>query len=217
MNTMLKVVLSVPVLAVLAAQPAPAQQRLPDGVMVAGQMDDDPGFDPGPQGGGIPDERREEIRKKVAAVRIYRLTEELKLNADTSARMAALLGSIDSDRAALVRERREDMRKLRELVAERGRGGERQLREVLDRLERNHRRMTELREREWKGVRDLLTVEQQAQYLLFHQQFLRDMRGMVAGSRGGQGPGMRGGPGRGMGPGQGFGPGPGPGPGGMID
>lgn len=196
MNTMRKGVLPAMLLALLAVQPASAQQELPAGVMLAGRMDDAPGFEPGPPGDRMPEGRREEIRKKVAAVRIYRLTEELKLDPETSARIAALLGSIDSDRVMLMREQREGMRKLRELVAG-GKAGERKLKEVLDGLESNHRRKMDLREREWKGIKDLLSVEQQARYLLFQQQFLREMRGMIAGPRGGQGPG--------------------PGPGGMMD
>ena len=45
----------------------------------------------------------------------------------------------------------------------------------------------------------MLTVEQQARYVIFQQEFRREMRGMISGARG-NGPGQ-GSPGMGPGPG----------------
>lgn len=221
MQTMRMIMLATAI-AVLAT-PAFAQQGPPPGGPMGGQFDDDTDSMAGPgrggPGGPPNEERREEIRKKVEAVRIWRLTEELKLDSQTSARLAALLGSIDSQRAALTRENQENMRALREQIVRSGKTDERKLKTVLDKLERNHRDLMELRDREWKGLKEILTAEQQARYVLFQQRFMREMRGMMDGARGGQGQGMQGGQGpgmRGSGPGRGgMGPGMGPGPGGQ--
>lgn|SRR5574341_117540 len=196
-------------LAVFGA-PAFAQQGPPQGQM-GGQFDDDMDIEGasrrGGPGGPPSEERREEIRRKVEAVRMMRLTEELQLDSQTGMKLAALLGSLDRKRWNLMRESRESMMELQSALKA-GKPDERKLKAVLDKLERNHREMTELRDRELKGVKEILSVEQQARYLVFQQDFMREMRGRIAGARGGQGPGMRGGPGQGRG---GTGPGTGPG------
>jgi Spy/CpxP family protein refolding chaperone len=187
--------------------PAFAQQGPPPGQM-GGQFDDDMDIEGAPGRGGPPsEERREEIRKKVEVVRMMRLTEELQLDSQTGMKLAALLGSLDKKRWDLMRESREFMMELQSALKA-GKPDERKLKAVLDKLERNHREMTELRERELRVVKEILSVEQQARYLVFQQNFLREMQGRIAGARGGMGPGMRGGPGQGRG---GTGPGPGPG------
>jgi Spy/CpxP family protein refolding chaperone len=76
----------------------------------------------------------------------------------------------------------------------------------LDKLEKIRRDMMGLEGKEISGLKEMLTIEQQARYVIFQQEFRREMRGMIAGARGG-GPGMRG-PGSRMG--EGAGPGNGP-------
>ncbi len=154
-----------------------------------------------PQNQGAADtKKREAVRKKVEAVRMWRLTEELKLDEKTSARLASFLSALDEKRRNLMRTRMETLRNLRAtLKAEHP--DEKKMKSDLDKLETNRRDMMELEEKEISGIKDILTVEQQARYVVFQQEFRREMRGMIAGAREG-GPGMHG-------------PGPGPhGPGG---
>lgn len=198
--------------AVLTVFGAPvfAQQGPPPGGQMGGQFDDDTDFEARPgrgdPGGAPSEERRENIRKKVEAIRIWRLTEELKLDEKTSARLAALLGSVEQKRRDLTRENRETMRELQASLKS-GSPDERKLKASLDKLEKNHREMMEIREKEMKGLKEILTVEQQARYVVFQREFIREMRGMMDGARGGgQGPGTRGG---GIGRGMGSGTGPG--------
>jgi len=154
----------------------------------------------GPAGGHGPDaKKQEEVRKKVEAVRIWRLTEELKLDEKTSARLASFLSSVDGQRRGFMRERLETMRDLRTMLkAEHP--DEKKMKTFLDNLEQNRRGMMELEVKEINGIKDILTVEQQARYVIFQQEFRREMRGMIAGAKEG-GPGMRGpGAGDGQGP-----------------
>lgn len=157
--------------------------------------------DPGP-GNPPTEERREEIRKKIEAIRIWRLTEALKLDADTSVRLSSILSSLDLKRREIQREQMEAMRALRQTLRS-SKPDEAKLKSLLDRLESNHRSMQELREREIKNLKEILSPEQQARFLIFQQEFQREMRGIIEGARGGgQGQGMRGaGQGRGMGTG----------------
>jgi hypothetical protein len=54
-----------------------------------------------------------------------------------------------------------------------------QLRSVLDELERNHRALQEINREEWTALKNVLTVEQQAKYILFHQEFNRELKKMI--------------------------------------
>jgi Spy/CpxP family protein refolding chaperone len=144
-------------------------------------------------------EKREETRKKIEAVRIWRLTEELKLDSDKSAKLSSLLSSLDQKRRDIQRDQAETMRTLRQTLKAL-KPDEAKIRPLLDKLEHDHHAMQELRNRELKDLKDLLTTEQQARFLLFQQRFQREMREMISSVRG-AGPGKTGaGPGMGSGP-----------------
>ncbi len=195
-------ILAVMIALTMTALPAFAQRRMQgpppdDRQREAGEFAPEPG-----QGGPPSEERREEIRKKIEAVRIWRLTEELKLDATTSAKLSSLLSSLDQKRRDIQREQMEAMRELR-FSLKAAKPDESKIKPLLEKLEKNHRAMQELRDREIKGMKEFLTIEQQARFLLFQQEFQREMRGMIAGARGGGagrggmgpgGPGRRGGP-----------------------
>jgi Spy/CpxP family protein refolding chaperone len=181
----------------VSAEPAP-------GLMIAAAEEEMAG-DSGPGRGGPPsEEKREQIRKKVEAIRMWRLTEELKLDDKTSTRLASFLSSIEEKRRGLLRSTMETTRDLRTLLSA-STPDQGQLRSALDKIEKNQRELVELRVKEMTGLKGMLSVEQQARYVVFQQEFRREMRGMIAGARGngpGQGvPGM-GPPGRGEGPGR---------------
>ena len=150
-------------------------------------------------GGEPSEEKREEVRKKIEAVRIWRLTEALKLDVPTSSKLSALLSSFEQQRRDIMREQMTNMRELRHMLGS-PKPDESKIKTVLDRLGKNQRTMQALRDKEFGGVKEILTIEQQARFLLFQQEFRREMQGMIANARKG-GPGPRGGS-RGEGPGR---------------
>lgn len=161
----------------------------------------------GPAGGPPSDEQREEIRKKMEVVKMSRLTEELKLDEKTAAKFIPVITALDQKRRSLMKENRHSMQELRtELNAQQPDEG--RMKAAISRIEKNHREIASLREKELQAARENLSVAQQARYILFNQEFMREMRGMVEGARGsstGKG-GMR--PGQGRGPGMGGSPKP---------
>jgi Spy/CpxP family protein refolding chaperone len=163
-------------------------------------------------GGDEPTEAQwEEVRKKVEVVKIWKLTEALKLDADTSAKLSAFINPVDHQRQEIVREKMITMRELR-LLLQSSKPDEAKLKAAIEKLEKNRRAMHEVRNKEFSGLKDILTTEQQARYLVFQQEFRREMRGMISGARGG-GPGKGG---MGMGPGGGQGRRGGPMQGGRV-
>ena len=143
------------------------------------------------------EERREEVRKKIEAVRIWRLTEALKLDAPTSSKLSALLSSFDRQRRDIMREQMTAMRDLRRML-DSPKPDEAKIKPAIERLEKNRHAMQALRDKEIGSVKEILTIEQQARFLLFQQEFRREMEGMISNARrGGPRGGLRGeGPGR---------------------
>ena len=179
---------------IYAAPSAFAQQAVP-----SGRNDDAMGFDNQPGRGGPSEKKREEVRKKIEAVRIWRLTEELKLDENTAAKLSAFLSSFDQQRRDIVREQMATMRELRRALKA-SKPDEAKLKAALDKLEKNRHAMEDIRDKERAGLKNILTTEQQARFLIFQQEFRREMQRMIAGARG-NGPGggrgqMSGGPGR---------------------
>lgn len=166
---------------------------------VIGLAEEDMAADGGPGRGEPPSEaKREQIRKKVEAVRMWRLTEELKLDEKTSTQLASFLSSIEEKRRGLIKTTMDATRDLRTTLST-AKPDEGRLRATLDRIEKSQRELIELRGKEMSGLKGMLTVEQQARYVIFQQEFRREMRGMIQGARGnGQGQGAQG---KGPGPG----------------
>jgi len=160
-------------------------------------------YDESLEPGGAPPSaaKREEVRKKIEALKIWKMTEALKLDADTSARLSAVINPLDRQRMDIAREQMMTMRELKSLLQSQ-KPDQAKLKAAIDKLEKNHIAMQETRNKEFSAVKGILTTEQQARYIVFQQDFRREMRGMIAGARGGGG-----GPGKGMGPGGGQGQG----------
>ncbi len=163
-------------------------QQKPATIQPAGQDDDEKGAgNPGQPGrnGPLSEKNREEIRNKIEAVRIWRLTDALKLDAGTSARVSSLLSSLDQQRRDLQREQIKTMRILR-VVIKTPKPDESRLKTALETLEKNHHAMQQLGNNETNGLKNILTIEQQARYVVFQQEFMHEMRGMIRGAHGNQ-------------------------------
>ena len=104
------------------------------------------------------------------------MTKALELDEKTSAQVFPVMNRYDRKRADLEIELRQDMRELRESV---GNAQEGQLRKLLERIEQNHDSLQRLSDDEWKELKQLFSIEQQAKYVLFKQDFDREMRQMI--------------------------------------
>lgn len=82
-----------------------------------------------------------------------------------------------------MREQAETMKTLRQALRPQ-KPDEATIRQLLDKLEKNHNSMQELRSAEIKSVKNILTVEQQARFLIFQHEFHREVRQMIEGARG---------------------------------
>jgi Spy/CpxP family protein refolding chaperone len=125
--------------------------------------------------------KREQIRKRIETLRMWKLTEELDLDEKTSAKLFPVISKYDKQRAKLQHTIRTDMRELSKAVQS---DKDADYQGMLDRLEKNHKEMQRIEDDEMKELKTILTVKQQAQYLLFHMKFKREIRRMIDDSRG---------------------------------
>jgi Spy/CpxP family protein refolding chaperone len=174
---------------IASAALAVAQQSPP--LMMADRQGDDMALDdsaPAGRGNKLDEKKREDVLKKIEAVRIWRLTEELKLDQATAAKLSAFLSSFDQQRKTVLREQVTTMRDLRRAVNT-SKPDEAKLRATLEKLEKNQYAMQGLKEKEFNGLKEILTTEQQARFALFQEKFRHEMRKMLEGARaaGGQG------------------------------
>ena len=161
-------------------------QQGPASMQTNSQYNDNRGVEnlgrPG-RGEPLSDEKRAEIRKKIETVRIWRLTEALKLDANTSARLSSLLSSLDQQRREIQREQTGTLIMLQQSLRS-PKIEESRIKSDLDKLEKNYRAMQDLKYKEMSGLKKILTIEQQGRYVIFQQEFMREMRGMIRGARG---------------------------------
>ncbi len=137
-----------------------------------------PASQPGGQYHALPDEKREEVRKKINAVRIWRLTETLNLDSSTSAKLSSLLSTVDHQRRDIVREETGIINTLK-LAVKSPKPDESKIRISLEKLEKNRHAMQELSNNEMSELKKFLTIEQQARYVVFQHDFNHEIRGMI--------------------------------------
>lgn len=125
-------------------------------------------------------EQMEKIRERIETLRMWRLTEAIDLDEKGSAKLFPLLKKFDKKRVAIEDAQREGMRELRQLLKEKR---ETQLKGLLERLEKNHKDLQKLKEEEWVELKNILTIEQQAKFIIFLQEFSKEVRRLIAEAR----------------------------------
>jgi len=133
-------------------------------------------------------EQKEKVRKRIETLRMWKLTKDLDLDEKTSAQLFPLLNRYDKKRAEIEHAMQESIKELKESLREEREG---QLRGILDRVEQNHKVMQSLRDAEWEDMKKILTIEQQARYVIFLQEFDREIRRIIAEARGRRHEGLR--------------------------
>jgi hypothetical protein len=126
-------------------------------------------------------EQREDTRRKVEALKMARLTETLKLDEKTAAKFIPAITVIGQKRREQMAEQRQAILDLRRQF-DGPAMDEKKLRTSVDRVFGSQREMMKLREKELETIRDSLTLEQQARYVVFQQEFMQEVRDVIRGS-----------------------------------
>jgi Spy/CpxP family protein refolding chaperone len=125
-------------------------------------------------------EQMEKVRKRIETLKMWRLSDALDLDEKTSTSLFPLLSKYDRKRAEIEQSLRGSMKDLRESLREKREGN---LKNILDKLEENHKALQRIKEEEWSEIKKILTLEQQARFVIFQQEFEREIRKIIAEAR----------------------------------
>jgi len=126
----------------------------------------------------LPGDRRERVMKRIEMMRMWKMTEDLNLTEREGSVLFPFLRGLEEERRGLDKERGRAMRELRATM--RGENPDYVvINELLERIERARAELRRLDDREFEKVRDLLNPEQVARYIIFKQDFDRDIRDVI--------------------------------------
>lgn len=123
-------------------------------------------------------EKMEKIRHKMEFLRNWKLMDELKLDEATASKLFSAMKGLDG-RNRKIMDEGFDLVKQLESIVEKGNGSEKEMQALITRLRANMEAGHNLKLQRIDAVAGLLTVEQQAKYILFELSFKREMAGIA--------------------------------------
>jgi Spy/CpxP family protein refolding chaperone len=126
---------------------------------------------------------RDAARRKIEAVRIARMTEALGLDEREVTRFIPAVSILEQQRRELFAARHSAIQEMRQELGSPA-PDDAKLRASLDRLRKAQRDLVELTSKDFDTARDMLSVQQQARYVVFQQDFLREIRSIIGEMRG---------------------------------
>ena len=125
-------------------------------------------------------EQIEKIRKRVETLKLWKLTQALDLDEETAAKLFPLINRYDKKRFVIEQSMRKDMKKLRRSVDT---ASPDKLAELIRKIEENHRELQTINYQQLEKLREVLPVRKHAKFIIFQQDFNREMQKIIRESR----------------------------------
>ena len=123
-------------------------------------------------------EEREKVKERIEMIRMWKMMDVLDLSREQSEKFLPALEEIENRRREIFQERVKTMKELRETV--RGENpDESAVVDMMRRLEKNHDSLEALDKEERKEIADILTPVQQGRYIVFKENFERELRNII--------------------------------------
>ncbi len=119
----------------------------------------------GDKSGEMSRQRRDKIKQRIRAMREWKLTDALELDATTADKLFPILDSYDEKFVKVMRQGRKLRRQLRKQV-ESGNANDKQLDKIVDKMLSNQRAVWTLNEKRFKAARNVVAAEQAAKLLI---------------------------------------------------
>jgi hypothetical protein len=126
-------------------------------------------------------ERREELRKRVELIWMWKLTEELDLTEAEGAKVFPLLRTYEGKKRELRAENRRIVQELKQMIADGASEGD--LKRMIKALEANDRKRNKVQKEGFDELAKILSVEKQARYIVFQEYFRREIHGLIQKAR----------------------------------
>ncbi len=129
---------------------------------------------------GRPEEK--DPREIIEKVRIYKLTEELDLSEEQITKFFPRLKEMRKNEQEFHKQRNEIVQELKELL--KTKAEEEKIVKLLNKLQELQKKRVESQLKEAEEIRQILTPEQQARFIIFQEEFEREIRDMIREIRG---------------------------------
>ncbi|MGA3083648.1 MAG: hypothetical protein ABSE95_02510 [Thermodesulfobacteriota bacterium] len=121
---------------------------------------------------------RERSWERIKTIKMWKLTEVLKLDREGSARFFTINHQYEENKRKVHRAYHEDIQRLRNLLRDMN-PQDRELRDLVLRLKNRKKEMNDLEYKQMEEEMNLLRPDQQARYFLFQIDFRREMEDMI--------------------------------------
>lgn len=122
-------------------------------------------------------EQLEKLRKRVETLKMWKLTKSLDLNEETASKLFPLIKEYDKKRLSVEIDMRKDIKKLRKTI---NTASEAELRDIIKKLKYHHKKLQEINDEEMGKLSDILTYREMARFIIFKQDFDREMRNIIS-------------------------------------
>ncbi|MEO0137762.1 MAG: Spy/CpxP family protein refolding chaperone [candidate division WOR-3 bacterium] len=116
-------------------------------------------------------------REIIEKVRIYKLTEELDLTEEQMTKLFPKLKAMRKDEQEFYRQRGTLIKELKNLLDEKADEGE--ILKILNKLQELQKKRHETQLKEFEEIRQILTPIQQAKFIIFQEEFEREIRELI--------------------------------------
>ncbi|MEK6527326.1 MAG: hypothetical protein AAB089_04105 [Nitrospirota bacterium] len=125
-------------------------------------------------------EQIEKVRKKVETLKLWKLTDALDLDEATAVKLFPIINKYDKKRFTAEQNIRKDMKNLRKNVDT---ANPDELKELIGRIEENHKELQAINHEQLEELSSKLPVKKLAKFIIFQQDFDREMKNIIADAR----------------------------------
>jgi hypothetical protein len=118
------------------------------------------------------------IKERVVTMRNWKLMEEFNLSGENAQKVFTVLDKFDDERAMLIKKRRDIKKELNEALSEPNTNDAR-LKELIEDFFKTNAELSSIPEKESKAMSQVFDLRDQAKLILFHERFIRDVKGML--------------------------------------
>ncbi|MEO0128931.1 MAG: Spy/CpxP family protein refolding chaperone [candidate division WOR-3 bacterium] len=116
-------------------------------------------------------------REIIEKVRVYKLTEQLDLSEEQITKLFPRLKEMRKNEQEFHKQRMEIIQKLKELLDEKAK--EQEIVKTLNRLQELQKKRFESQLKELEEIKQILTPEQQAKFIIFQEEFEKEIRDLI--------------------------------------
>ena len=125
-------------------------------------------------------QQKASVRERIESMKMWKLTKDLDLDEATSAKLFPIINKYDKKRTEMYENLRTKMQEIKTALD--GKKTD-QLKDLIVKVEDNRKALQSVNDEEWTEVQKVLTIEQQAKFILSRQEFGRQMRGFIQDSK----------------------------------